>query len=63
VRLGRGDRAGGRIAYRRAVAKDPRDWQLWLGLASVSRGAERAYSLAMLKALHPGISLTEAAKP
>jgi hypothetical protein len=63
VRLARGDRTGGRAAYRDAVAKDPHDWQLWLGLASVSRGAERAHSLAMLKALHPGISPTEAAKP
>jgi hypothetical protein len=32
-------------------------------LASVSRGAERAHALAVLKALHPGISPTEAAKP
>jgi O-antigen ligase len=63
VRLARGDRAGGRIAYRHAVAKDPSDWQLWLGLASVSRGGERAHALAVLKTLHPGISPTEPASP
>jgi len=63
VRLARGDRAGGRVAYREAVAKDPHDWQLWLGLASVSSGAERARSLTVLKTLHPGISSTEPAQP
>ena len=33
-------RATGRrcAAYRQAVAKDPRDWQLWLGLAAIARG-------------------------
>ena len=54
IRTARGDRAGARGAYRRAIAKDPRVWQLWLGLAATSHGAERAHALAMLQTLHPG---------
>jgi O-Antigen ligase len=54
IRTASGDRAGAREAYRRAIAKDPRAWQLWLGLAGTSRGAERAHALAILQTLHPG---------
>jgi O-Antigen ligase/Tetratricopeptide repeat len=54
VRIAQGDRAGALTAYRKAVAKDPRDWELWLGLTSVSRGAERARALARLAVLDPG---------
>jgi O-antigen ligase len=53
VRLAQGDVAAARDAYRKAVAKDPRDWQLWLGLASVSRGAERGHAVEQLTSLNP----------
>lgn len=54
VRIVQGDRAGALAAYRKAVAKDPRDWELWLSFASVSTGAERARAVARLAALSPG---------
>jgi hypothetical protein len=53
IRTVAGDRAGARDAYRHAVAKDTRDWILWLGLAATSTGSERAHALARLQALHP----------
>jgi O-Antigen ligase len=53
IRRLKGDRAGARVAYRQAVAKDPGNWQLWLGLLSVSTGAERAHALARLSVLSP----------
>jgi O-antigen ligase len=55
VRTARGDRAGALAAYREAVAKDPRDWQLWLGLASVSKGSERRHAVNVLRKLDPGV--------
>jgi hypothetical protein len=57
VRRAQGDRAGVREAYRQAVAKDPRDWELWLELLSVSHGAERAHALARLEQLNPGVAV------
>jgi tetratricopeptide (TPR) repeat protein len=48
-----GDRAAARAAYEQAVAKDPSNWQLWLGLLSVSTGTERAQALDRLSALSP----------
>jgi cytochrome c-type biogenesis protein CcmH/NrfG len=53
IRIVQGDRAGARAAYRKAVTKDPRDWELWLGLASVSTGAERGRAVARLAKLSP----------
>ena len=54
VRRAQGDRAGELAAYRQAVEKDPRNWELWLDLVSVSRGAERVHALARLALLNPG---------
>jgi cytochrome c-type biogenesis protein CcmH/NrfG len=54
VRTARGDRPGAADAYRKALAKDPDDWQLWLGLAGQSRGAARAHAVEELERLHPG---------
>ena len=56
IRVAEGDRAAAAAAYRHAVAKDPRDWQLWLGLASMSTGAERAHALAEANRLSPGVT-------
>jgi tetratricopeptide (TPR) repeat protein len=41
-----GDLAGARASFRKAIAKDRRDWTLWFELAEVSRGAERKRALA-----------------
>jgi cytochrome c-type biogenesis protein CcmH/NrfG len=54
VRIARGDRGGAADAYRKALAKDPDDWQLWLGLAGQTRGAARAHAVEELERLHPG---------
>ena len=54
VRRAQGDQPGELAAYRQAVAKDPRNWELWLDLVSISRGAERAHALAQLTRLNPG---------
>ena len=56
IRVAQGDRAAAADAYRHAVAKDPRDWELWLGLASMSTGAERAHALAEANRLSPGVT-------
>ena len=56
VRRLQGDRAGAREAYRRAAAKDPGDWELWLQLLSLSSGDERARALARLTVLNPGVA-------
>jgi hypothetical protein len=53
-RIVQGDRQAALNVYRSAVAKDPRDWKLWLDLASVSNGRERARAPARLSALKPG---------
>ena len=41
IRIAQGRRTEAVDAYRHAVAKDPDDWTLWLGLAAQSRGRER----------------------
>lgn len=50
---GSGDRAGAHDAYRRAVAKDPRNWVAWLRLAQVATGRERTRAYARVRALNP----------
>ena len=50
------ERGTAREAYRRAAAKDPGDWELWLQLLSLSRGDERARALARLTVLNPGVA-------
>ena len=58
-----GDTKGERAAYRQAVAKDRRNWQLWLGVIRLSRGAERAHALAQLARLNPGTAARVKGKP
>jgi tetratricopeptide (TPR) repeat protein len=59
----RGDRTAARAAYQQAVAKDPRDWELWLELLVVSRGTERAHALAQLRIANPGAAAGVTGKP
>jgi hypothetical protein len=63
IRRIQGDRRAERIAYERAVVEDPSDWQLWLGLVSVSRGAEYRHALARLSALSPAAATGAKEKP
>jgi hypothetical protein len=43
-------------AYRRALAKDPDDWTIWVGLAGITTGAEHAHALARLRVLAPAVA-------
>jgi hypothetical protein len=48
-----GDLATARASFRKAIAKDRRDWTLWFELADASRGAERRAALAEASRLNP----------
>jgi hypothetical protein len=48
-----GDLAAARASYRKAIAKDPRDWSLWYELAGASGGAARERALAEASRLNP----------
>ena len=48
-----GRTSAARASFRKAVAKEPRDWTLWLELATASRGRERAQALAQARRLNP----------
>ncbi|MGZ4392068.1 MAG: O-antigen ligase family protein, partial [Gaiellaceae bacterium] len=48
-----GDLAGARASLRRALEKDPDDWQVWFNLAAASRGRERAAAIARARRLNP----------
>lgn len=50
AQIGRGRLAEGSASLRRAIAKDPRDWELWLELAEV---ADSRKALARAEALNP----------
>jgi Flp pilus assembly protein TadD len=50
---GGGDRAGARRAIRTAIESDPGDPRLWLVLADLSTGAERARALERVEELDP----------
>jgi hypothetical protein len=63
IRRIQGERGRERVAYERAVAEDPRNWQLWLGLVSVSHGAEYRHALARLSALSPAAATGVKEKP
>jgi O-antigen ligase len=58
IRIAQGRRIDAVDAYRHAVAKDPDDWTLWLGLAAQSRGRERAHAVARLRVLSPAVAAT-----
>jgi hypothetical protein len=53
IRHLQGDTERERLAWEQAVAKDPRDWELWVGLASVSHGREYRRALRRLSVLSP----------
>jgi len=63
IRKLQGDTGGERAAYEHAVVKDPSDWELWVGLASVSKGAEYRHALARLSVLSPGAAAGVRGKP
>jgi Flp pilus assembly protein TadD len=56
IRIQQGRRIDAVDAYRHAVAKDPDDWTLWLGLAAQSRGRARAQAVARLRVLAPSVA-------
>jgi tetratricopeptide (TPR) repeat protein len=53
AKLAQGDRPQARKAFRRALAENASDWELWIGLAGVSAGAERARALSEAARLNP----------
>jgi O-antigen ligase len=48
-----GDRGAALAAYRRAVAQDDRNWVIWLRIAQVADGRERAAAYARVRQLNP----------
>ncbi len=48
-----GDRVPARATFRRAAAVEPEYWRIWLELAAVSRGDQRAEALRRARALNP----------
>ena len=53
ARFGRGDFAAAAAAYRRAIALDPRNWQLWFDLGFSTSGGESAAAFARARLLDP----------
>jgi cytochrome c-type biogenesis protein CcmH/NrfG len=53
AQLGLGDVAHARHSFSVAVARDSRNWQAWVALAQLTRGAQRADALARLELLNP----------
>ena len=53
AQLGRGDLGAARASFRKAIGKDGRDWELWLGLASASEGTARRHALRQARKLNP----------
>jgi hypothetical protein len=53
AQLARGDQAAARASFRKAIAKDPDDWNLWYGLARASEGGERTAALQHARRLNP----------
>lgn len=53
AQLGRGDAAGARESFRKAIDKEPSEWLLWFRLAEASSGAERAEALDRAQRLNP----------
>jgi tetratricopeptide (TPR) repeat protein len=51
--LGQGEFAEAERDFREAIEKEPRDFELWLGLAQATDGAERAAALRRATALNP----------
>ena len=53
AKLADGDFAGAAAALRAAIAKDPRNWALWLDLAIATDGAQHVQALDRARALNP----------
>jgi len=53
AQLGIGDTAAATASFRRALAKDPGNWDVWFNLAIATEGAEREQALAEAKRLNP----------
>jgi hypothetical protein len=53
AQLALGDRTAARASFRKAIAKDPKDWELWFGLARASDGAARDAALERAHELNP----------
>jgi O-Antigen ligase len=53
VQLERGQRVAARGSLREAIAKNQRDWRLWLELARIHEGAGRRAALAEARRLNP----------
>jgi O-antigen ligase len=53
AQAGRGDRGAALRAYRAAVKQDPENWVVWLHLAQVASGAERAAAYDRVHELNP----------
>jgi Flp pilus assembly protein TadD len=53
AQLGAGDSAAAAASFRRAVAKDRGDWELWYDLHATTEGAESARALAEVRRLNP----------
>lgn len=55
--------AAARISLRKAAAKDPADWTIWLDLANTTGGKEKAHALAEAGKLNPLSPEVAALKP
>jgi O-antigen ligase len=53
AQLAAGELAPARDSFRKAIAKEPTDWQLWFHLAEASSGAARRTALAEANRLNP----------
>lgn len=53
AQLAQGELAAARASSRKAIAKEPNDWQLWVELAEASTGAGRRRALAEATRLNP----------
>jgi O-Antigen ligase len=58
--LARGASVAAADSYRKAIAKEPTDWELWFGLAHATSGAEQRRALAEATRLNPRSSELEA---
>src|SRR5262249_19771910 len=53
ARFGRGDFSGAAAAYRKAIARDPRNWLLWYDLGWVTNGRVSDVAFGHARALDP----------
>ena len=53
AQLASGDTPGARKSFRKAIEKEPSDWQLWFDLAQATTGSEQRRALAEAKQLNP----------